>query len=102
MVCSALRNLDREPVVLVVQSCYLTLHPGIEVHIRALIFQEVFHCLRLLDLLLRQLILVIGDLLGDQRADDLPADLHQLTGSKVGLQHPLVGAVLAPRRLCGD
>ena len=36
---------------------------------------------------------VISDLFGDQRSEDLSADLHQLAGSEVRLERPFV-----PRR----
>ena len=52
----------------------------------------------LLDLLLDVQVLVVGDLLGDQRAEDLPADLHQLARGQVALQHPVVGAALVATR----
>ena len=39
----------------------------------------------------------MGDLLGDQRGEDLPPDLHQLVRGEVVLQHPVVGAALVRR-----
>jgi hypothetical protein len=33
-------------------------------------------------------------LLGDQRANDLPADGHQIARSEIDLMHPLVGTTL--------
>ena len=55
----------------------------------------------LLDLLLDVQVLVVRDLLGDQRAEDLPADLHQLARGQVALQHPVVGAALVGGGLGG-
>lgn len=42
------------------------------------------------DLLLNVFILMVSDLLGDQRTDYLPSDLYQLARSKVVLEHPVI------------
>ena len=42
-------------------------------------------------------VLVVRDLLGDQRGEDLPPDLHQFVRGKVVLQHPFVRAALMTR-----
>ena len=88
-----------EAVILIIEAGNLALHPVVELRVGELVLQEGLNVLRLLDLRLDVLILVIGDLLGDQRADDLPADRHQFARGEIGLVHPFVGAPLIGRGL---
>src|SRR6185295_4123305 len=60
--------------------------------------EDLIHLLGVGDLLLEIQILVMSDLLGDQRGEDLPADLHQLVRGEVVLQEPVVRPALMPRR----
>ena len=91
-----------EAVVLVVEAGQVALHPVVEDGAGELVLQEGLDVLRLLHLGLDRLVVVVGDLLGDQRGDDLPADLRQLARGEVGLQRPLVGAPLVSRGARGD
>jgi len=91
-----------EAVVLVVQAGQVALHPGVEDGAGEFVLQEGLDILRLLHLRLDGQVVVVGDLLGDQRGDDLPSDLHQLARRKVRLERPLVGAPLVSRGARGD
>jgi hypothetical protein len=64
--------------------------------------RKFWHVLCLLDLRLNSRVLVIGDLLGDQRCEDLPSHAHQLAGGKVRLQHPFIRATLIGGGAPGD
>ena len=91
-----------EAVVLVVEAGQVALHPAVEGRAGELVLQEGLDVLRLLHLGLDGLVVVVGDLLGDQRGDDLPADLRQLARGEVRLQHPFVGAALVSGGARGD
>ena len=95
------RGVEREAVVLVVEPRDLALHPEIEFFVGELVVQELIDLLGVLDLLLDIQILVMRDLFGDQRGEDLPPDLHQLVRGEVVLQHPVVGAALVGAGLRG-
>ena len=63
--------------------------------------EELIHLLRVGDLLLDIQVFVMRDLLGDQRGEYLPPDLHQFVRGEVVLQHPIVRAALVPCRSRG-
>ncbi len=85
-------DVEGELVILVIELGKLALHPVVERFAGELGFQELLELLGLFDLRLQILVLQAGDLLADQRGDDLPADLHQLPRRQVALEHPLIGA----------
>ena len=88
------RGVEGEAVVFVVEPRNLALHPQIKLFVGELVVEELVHFLRVLDLLLDIQVLVVGDLLSDQRGEDLPPDLHQLVRGKIVLEHPFVRAAL--------
>ncbi len=86
------RGLEGEAVVFVIESRNLALHPQIKLFVGELVVEELVHFLRVLDLLLDIQVLVVCDLLSDQRGEDLPSDLHQLVRGKIALEYPFVRA----------
>ena len=86
------RGLEGEAIVFVIEPRNLALHPQIKLFVGELVVEELVHFLRVLDLLLDIQVLVVCDLLSDQRRQDLPSDLHQLVRGKVVLEYPLVRA----------
>ncbi len=93
------RRVEGEPVVLVVEARDLALHPKVEILVRELGLKDLVDLLGVGDLLLDDLVLVLRDLLGDQRADDLPPVLFELVRRKVVLEEPLVRAPFVGRLL---
>ena len=91
------RGVEREAIVLVVEPRNLALHPQIKIFVGELVVEELVHFLCVLDLLLNIEVLVVRDLLRDQRGEYLPSVLHQLVRSEVVLEYPLVGPALVAR-----